>query len=343
MSFDSVSFDSYRDAFDPLLARSTWLARQLLGDRDLAREVAAEALTRLYQHWEQLGPDADHRAAWTLRVTRNLAIDVLRRRSRESVLAEADVAVLDTGSELLLRIAVADALRQLPDRQREVIELRYLSDLSQAEVARVLEVRPGTVASHTSRAAARLRILLADEAHRRTPSAQRKELSMSVTSIEQAVALVGTEQPVRARITGHEHASFAADIGIPAVYRGRGQRSPQWTKSPDEFVGREFDCVIVDIDDDRRPLITDALAGDAAVEFAAVRARVGALHTGQRFTGTVTAVLPFGVFVAIGSEGLRGLVHVSLLDMAPAIGEPLEVEVVDTDVSLARISLRPSP
>lgn len=338
---------SFHEAFDPLLTRATRLARQLLGDRDLAREVAAEAMTRLFEHWELLGHDSEHRTAWTLRVTRNLAIDVLRRRSREAALSEADGAVVvDTGSELLLRIAVAEALRQLPERQRQVVELRYLRDLSQTEVARVLDVRPGTVAIHTSRAASRLRALLAGEAHRPVPSDPGKEISMTgspvspgITTVDQAVALVGTDQRIRARITGRDRNSFAADIGIPAVYRGRGQRRPLWTDSPDEFVGREFDCVIVDIGADRRPLITDALTADAAVEFSALRERISALRTGQRFTGTVTAAMPFGAFVDIG--GLRGLVHVSLLDPLPEVGQSLQVEIVDTDVALARISLQP--
>jgi RNA polymerase sigma factor (sigma-70 family) len=121
---------SFHDAFTPLLSRSRRLAYRLLGDDDAARDVASEALARLLEHWDSLGHDLDHCTAWTLRVPRNLAMDVLRRRARESELPEPDVHSADTGSELLLRLAVLDAVRDLPERQRRVIALRYLLDQS---------------------------------------------------------------------------------------------------------------------------------------------------------------------------------------------------------------------
>jgi RNA polymerase sigma factor (sigma-70 family) len=56
------------------------------------------------------------------------------------------------------------ALAQLPDRQREVIVLRFYADLSVAETAAATGASEGTVKSYTSRALDRMRQLLAEPA-----------------------------------------------------------------------------------------------------------------------------------------------------------------------------------
>ena len=61
---------------------------------------------------------------------------------------------------LLERSAVIAALRELPDRQREVLVLRYYADLSEAQIAAAMKITPGAVKSHTSRGMAALRAAL---------------------------------------------------------------------------------------------------------------------------------------------------------------------------------------
>ncbi len=55
---------------------------------------------------------------------------------------------------------LADAVARLPERDREVIALRYFADLSEAETASALECPVGTVKSRLARALGRLRIVL---------------------------------------------------------------------------------------------------------------------------------------------------------------------------------------
>ena len=55
-----------------------------------------------------------------------------------------------------------DAIQQLPDRQREVLALRYYLDLSEAEIAETLGISRGAVKSHASRGVAALRTLMED-------------------------------------------------------------------------------------------------------------------------------------------------------------------------------------
>ncbi len=69
-----------------------------------------------------------------------------------------DRAMADNaGSTVPLRLALRDALRALPPRQRAIIVLRYLEDLGVDEIARILGCRVGTVGSQLSRALVKLR------------------------------------------------------------------------------------------------------------------------------------------------------------------------------------------
>ncbi len=151
------SDDGFREAFDRVLPLAEKVAYRLTGDRGLSEDLAAEALTRLYVSWWRLSA-ASHRDAWVVRVTTNLAMDALRRRRRSVPGSGAVTTQMD--DVVVLRVALADALRRLPRRQRQVVVLRYLSDLSEADVASALGVSTGAVKSHLHRALASLRASL---------------------------------------------------------------------------------------------------------------------------------------------------------------------------------------
>jgi RNA polymerase sigma factor (sigma-70 family) len=71
-------------------------------------------------------------------------------------------------SALASRLALIDALHQLPPRQRAVLVLRFFDDLTEADTAKLLGISPGTVKSTTSRGLARLREIvpsLREESH----------------------------------------------------------------------------------------------------------------------------------------------------------------------------------
>src|SRR4051794_16447750 len=120
----------FEDFFDSLFPQAKTVARRIVGDPSLAEEVAAEAFARAFAHWPRLKRDA-HREAWVLRVTGNLAIDVTRRR--KPVLRIVQSPAYD--DEVANRLALAQALRSLPARQRSVVVLRCLADLSEVDTA----------------------------------------------------------------------------------------------------------------------------------------------------------------------------------------------------------------
>jgi RNA polymerase sigma factor (sigma-70 family) len=90
-----------------------------------------------------------------MRVTANVALDVLRRSRRPLPQPTADDA--DPADAAVTRLALAQALRRLPRRQRDVVVLRYLADLSEADVAESLGVSAGSVKQHAHRAVDALR------------------------------------------------------------------------------------------------------------------------------------------------------------------------------------------
>jgi RNA polymerase sigma-70 factor (sigma-E family) len=136
----------------------------LCGDRHRAEEATAEAFARTYPLWLQ-GRVRDERS-----YLRQALLNQLRGRARRRATADRHDARLvpsealsDGADERLARNEVVDALRRLPARQRAVIAARFYLDLSEADTAALLGMRPGTVKSQTSRGLQRLRQLLEDE------------------------------------------------------------------------------------------------------------------------------------------------------------------------------------
>ena len=135
------------------------VAERITGDRAVSEELAAEALTRAYLRWRRLRRSG-YVDAWVMRVTANLAIDAVRKRP--SVAAVPGPAA-DPAEMAVLRGALVDALRRLPQKQREAVVLRYLADLREDEVASALGVAAGTVKTHLHRGVEALRNQLGND------------------------------------------------------------------------------------------------------------------------------------------------------------------------------------
>ena len=157
MSREDQGFAEFFEAsWDPCLravAAST-------GDMQLAEEQVAEAFARAWARWRKVSRHPAPRA-WVVRTALNVGTSRWRRRGRELPLGEHDVAARgEPATEL--DTAVLAGLRRLPARQREVIVLRVFLDLDVETTARQLEIAPGTVRAHLSRAITALRNELAE-------------------------------------------------------------------------------------------------------------------------------------------------------------------------------------
>lgn len=151
-SFEREFEEFFRVARDPLFR----MAYLLSGDPHRAEDLVQQTFERTWRSWRSARQGDP--LVWSRRVLANLRIDAWRRTRRE-VLTETDADGATEGGERAVdgRDAVVRALLTLPVRQRRIVVLRHLLELSEAEVAEELGVSVGTVKSTASRAMAQLR------------------------------------------------------------------------------------------------------------------------------------------------------------------------------------------
>jgi RNA polymerase sigma-70 factor (ECF subfamily) len=138
----------------------------ILGSREEAGDVAQDvAVDVLRSHGDLRDPAAFD--AWVHRITVRHAMRRLKRR-RRTRRSETPLALLPEAEEppspgadrdltLAAREALAAAMAGLPPKQRIALALRYVHDLSDAEIAAALDCRTGTVHALLSRGRERLR------------------------------------------------------------------------------------------------------------------------------------------------------------------------------------------
>ena len=139
------------------------LAALLVRDTGTAEEVVQDAFVAMHDAWQRLR-DAENGLAYLRQAVVNRSKSVLRHRTvvdKNVQSAVPDMPSAEHGALVLLeRTAVVSALRNLPDRQREAIVLRYYADLTEAEIAATMGISRGAVKSHTSRGMIALRSAL---------------------------------------------------------------------------------------------------------------------------------------------------------------------------------------
>jgi len=139
-------------------------ATMLCGDAVEAEELVQSALVRVTLRWPFIR-DKDDPGAYVKRAIVHANINRWRRvRSRETVTDELpERGVADRSAAFADQDAVRRALAGLPPRQRAVLVLRYLDDMSEQEAANVLGCSVGTVKSQTHKGLAKLREFFAPD------------------------------------------------------------------------------------------------------------------------------------------------------------------------------------
>ncbi len=128
------------------------------------REAAADLTMDCFEiAWRKRDPRDPFGLPWLYRTARNLIANEYRRRDREGALwahIEDHVRILSSESSPALAETLVDAMKSLPERDREVLWLTYWEELPASEVAVVLEMSEGAVWTRLNRVRARLRPLL---------------------------------------------------------------------------------------------------------------------------------------------------------------------------------------
>lgn len=163
-----MTSDGFRQAVldhgDRLHSYAVWMVH----DREEARDVTQEALVRLWQNRERVNEETAR--SWLMRTVHNLCVDRMRRKTTrnevpsegiEPILADVAVGPERATASHHLRLAIGRALRTLSERDRAIVLMREVHEMSYEEIAGVMDVPLGTLKSTLHRARERLRLELA--------------------------------------------------------------------------------------------------------------------------------------------------------------------------------------
>jgi RNA polymerase sigma-70 factor (ECF subfamily) len=157
--FISQAAKGSEDAFSALYDESNWLvyslALKVLNDQEDAEEVTLDVFKYVWANASNYNSDRSNPSTWLVMLTRSRAIDKLRTRKAQSQsydLLEYEMADPDSAADSDTlhsqnRKIILDALSELNEKQRKVVELAYFYQYSQSEIADMLEMPIGSVKS----------------------------------------------------------------------------------------------------------------------------------------------------------------------------------------------------
>jgi RNA polymerase sigma-70 factor (ECF subfamily) len=173
---DTSAFAVLVQAHQEAAFRAAYL---ILHDAHAAEDAAQEGFVRAYRQLHRFREEDPFRP-WLLRIVTNLALNETRRRRRGLALLERfgrQPQPHPPGPETLTLATeeardVWQAINRLSPDDRLILYLRYFLELSEADMARVIDKAPGTVKSRLHRAGARLRTVIETAyPHLRSPDA----------------------------------------------------------------------------------------------------------------------------------------------------------------------------
>jgi RNA polymerase sigma-70 factor (ECF subfamily) len=160
---DTIVTTLYQAYRAPLMA---FVLRLTDGDRQQAEDVVQETMVRAWREAGRLDRSGSSLMPWLAAVARRIVIDEHRRkRARPPEAGEGtvgDLPVDDDTAATVLRVAVADAMRQLTSSHRQILHETILRDQTVNQAARALGIPVGTAKSRVYYALRVLEVVLAE-------------------------------------------------------------------------------------------------------------------------------------------------------------------------------------
>ncbi len=151
------------------------LAYRVLREQRAAEDVVQDVFLGFWQRPYSYVDERGSFGPWILRVTRNRAIDVLRKRSRERSPGSDEQSTLfeerivdpepEPGDQVWTQAVarqVRAAMQQLTDAQKQVIELAYFHGMTQSEMSEHLDIPLGTIKTRVRTALRRLSEIISE-------------------------------------------------------------------------------------------------------------------------------------------------------------------------------------
>jgi RNA polymerase sigma-70 factor, ECF subfamily len=155
---------------EPLIARVYAYVAYRVGPGPEAEDVTSEAFARAVRYKHTYKSSKASPVAWMIGIARRCADDALAQPTSDHHPPE-QAAPGDLQEETVTRLTLVAAVRELGERDRQLIALRYGADLSARQIAAQLDMTTNAVEVALHRALGRLRTVLGEE----TPSSEPRE------------------------------------------------------------------------------------------------------------------------------------------------------------------------
>lgn len=149
---DEDAFAGFFRAYYPRMVKFAW---RYVRTKNEAHDVVQESFVKLWEVRENIDPHRSLRA-YMYQIVRNRALNHLRDKKDHTPIEDTNSDPLKVESQVLANITepknydekMAQLIADLPDRQREAMELSRFEGLEHDEVAKVMDISPRTVNNH---------------------------------------------------------------------------------------------------------------------------------------------------------------------------------------------------
>lgn len=151
--------EGLREIYEAYIGYIYTIVLGVVGNRENAEDVTSEFFIKLWTVLDTYQSNGAHRA-WLATIARNMALDFMRKNRREIPTEEfeEDVSTDETPEqEVINNLSVQDALSQLSDAERQVVDMKVLGEMSFREISESLGIPMGTVTWRYQNAIKKLR------------------------------------------------------------------------------------------------------------------------------------------------------------------------------------------
>lgn len=154
--------EGLREVYEEYISYIYGIVFQMIGNKENAEDITSEFFIKLWEKSASYKPGSGHRG-WMATIARNMTIDFIRKYKREELTdtfedtAEGYSRTSSVEDQVVNQSLIKDALETLSEKEREVIHMKVMGDMTLKEIAAVLEVPMGTVAWRYREAVNKLR------------------------------------------------------------------------------------------------------------------------------------------------------------------------------------------
>lgn len=154
--------EGLRQVYEEYVSYIYGIVYQKIGNRENAEDITSEFFIKIWEKSASYKPGSGHRG-WLATIARNMAIDFIRKYKREELTDTFE----DTAGEysggnsvedtVVNQSLIKDALESLSEKEREVIHMKVMGDMTLQEISKALGVPMGTIAWRYREAVNKLR------------------------------------------------------------------------------------------------------------------------------------------------------------------------------------------